>query len=65
MEAGLDVAKARPWIPEGGLFFAPLDTMATQVLIQGVSPQKALDEAAATFKSDVVPLLNVSVGHHW
>ncbi|MFN8190369.1 MAG: extracellular solute-binding protein [Nocardioidaceae bacterium] len=51
----LDVAKARPWIPEGGLFFAPLDTMATQVLIQGVAPQKALDEAAATFKSDVVP----------
>lgn len=51
----LDVAKARPWIPEGGLFFAPLDTMATQVLIQGVDPQKALDEAAKTFKSDVVP----------
>lgn len=51
----LDVAKARPWIPEGGLFFAPLDTMATQVLIQGVDPQKALDEAAATFKADVVP----------
>lgn len=54
-KSALDVAHPRPWIPEGGLFFAPLDTMATQVLIQGVDPQKALDEAAATFKSDVVP----------
>lgn len=51
----LDVAKPRPWIPEGGLFFAPLDTMATQVMIQGVSPQKAMDEAAKAFKADVVP----------
>ncbi|MEZ5096886.1 MAG: extracellular solute-binding protein [Nocardioides sp.] len=51
----LDVAKPRPWIPEGGLFFAPLDTMATQIMIQGVAPQKAADEAAKTFKSDVVP----------
>lgn len=51
----LDVSKARPWIPEGGLFFAPLDEMATKVLIQGADVQKAMDEAAATFKSDVVP----------
>ncbi|MEQ6902077.1 extracellular solute-binding protein [Nocardioides sp. YIM 152588] len=51
----LDVAHARPWIPEGGLFFTPLDKMATEVLIQGKDPQKALDEAAATFKSEVVP----------
>ena len=54
-KSALDVAHARPWIPEGGLFFAPLDTMAAQVLIQGVDPQKALDKAAATFKADVVP----------
>jgi arabinogalactan oligomer/maltooligosaccharide transport system substrate-binding protein len=51
----LDVAVARPWIPEGGLFFAPLDEMATKVMIQGVDPQKALDEAAETFQTDVVP----------
>ncbi|PVG82328.1 sugar ABC transporter substrate-binding protein [Nocardioides gansuensis] len=54
-KAALDVAKPRPWIPEGGLFFAPLDTMATQVLVQGKDPQAALDEAAKTFKADVVP----------
>jgi arabinogalactan oligomer/maltooligosaccharide transport system substrate-binding protein len=51
----LDVAVARPWIPEGGLFFAPLDEMATKVMIQGVDPQKALDEAAEAFQTDVVP----------
>ena len=51
----LAVAKARPWIPEGGLFFAPLDQMATKVMVQGEDPQKALDEAAKQFKSDVVP----------
>lgn len=51
----LDVAKARPWIPEGGLFFAPLDEMATKVLIQGADVQKSMDEAAKAFKTDVVP----------
>lgn len=51
----LDVSVARPWIPEGGLFFAPLDEMATKVLIQGADVQKSMDEAAKTFKSDVVP----------
>jgi arabinogalactan oligomer/maltooligosaccharide transport system substrate-binding protein len=51
----LDVSKARPWIPEGGLFFAPLDEMATKVLIQGADVQMSMDEAAAKFKSDVVP----------
>lgn len=54
-KAALDVAKARPWIPEGGLFFAPLDEMATKVLIQGADVQEALDETARQFKSDVVP----------
>ena len=51
----LDVAKPRPWIPEGGLFFAPLDEMAAKVLIQGVDPKTALDAAAKQFKTDVVP----------
>lgn len=51
----LDVAKPRPWIPEGGLFFAPLDVMATEVLIQGKDPQASLDKAAKAFKADVVP----------
>ena len=46
--------QARPWIPEGGQFFAPLDEMATKVLVQGADPQKALDEVAKTYKSDVV-----------
>ncbi|MCY4727996.1 extracellular solute-binding protein [Nocardioides sp. STR2] len=54
-KGALDAAKPRPWIPEGGQFFAPLDTMATEVMVEGVDPQKALDEAAATLKSDVVP----------
>ena len=51
----LAVAKPRPWIPEGGLFFAPLDKMATEVLIQGKDVAKSLDEAADAFKADVVP----------
>ena len=51
----LDVAHARPWIPEGGLFFAPLDEMATKVLVQGADPKAALDDAAKAFKTDVVP----------
>ena len=51
----LAVAKPRPWIPEGGLFFAPLDKLATEVLIQGKDVSKSLDEAAKTFKADVVP----------
>ncbi|QBR92682.1 extracellular solute-binding protein [Nocardioides euryhalodurans] len=54
-EPALEAAQPRPWIPEGGLFFTPLDQMATEVLIQGKDPQAALDAAAATFKSDVVP----------
>ena len=51
----LDVSVARPWIPEGGLFFGPLDEMATKVLIQGADVQASLDETAAKYKSDVVP----------
>jgi arabinogalactan oligomer/maltooligosaccharide transport system substrate-binding protein len=51
----MDVAQPRPWIPEGGQFFAALDTMATEVLIQGKPVQGALDKAADTYKSEVVP----------
>jgi arabinogalactan oligomer / maltooligosaccharide transport system substrate-binding protein len=51
----VDAAVARPWIPEGGQFFAALDTMAVEVLVQGADPQKALDKAAKTYKSEVVP----------
>jgi arabinogalactan oligomer/maltooligosaccharide transport system substrate-binding protein len=51
----MEVAQPRPWIPEGGQFFAALDTMATEVLIQGKPVQGALDKAADTYKSDVVP----------
>ncbi|GGO89583.1 sugar ABC transporter substrate-binding protein [Nocardioides phosphati] len=54
-KAALDVAKARPWIPEGGLFFGPLDEMATKVLVQGADVDKTLDQTAAKYKSDVVP----------
>ncbi|TWH05015.1 arabinogalactan oligomer/maltooligosaccharide transport system substrate-binding protein [Nocardioides sp. J9] len=54
-KAALDVSVARPWIPEGGLFFAPLDEMATRVLVKGEDPAKVLDQTADTFKSDVVP----------
>ena len=51
----MGVAKPRPWIPEGGQFFAALDTMATEVLIQGKPAQGSLDAAAETYKSEVVP----------
>lgn len=51
----LGAAQPRPWIPEGGLFFAPLDEMATKVLIQGEDVKSALDETAKQFKTDVVP----------
>jgi arabinogalactan oligomer/maltooligosaccharide transport system substrate-binding protein len=51
----VDAAVARPWIPVGGQFFAALDTMAVEVLVQGADPKKALDKAAKTYKSEVVP----------
>ena len=54
-KAALDVSVARPWIPEGGLFFAPLDEMATRVLVKDEDVSKVLDQTADTFKSDVVP----------
>jgi len=51
----VDAAAARPWIPEGGQFFGPLDTMATQTLIEGVDPKTALDEVAEKYKAEGVP----------
>lgn len=51
----LEVAKPRPWIPEGGLFFTPLDAMATKVLISGDDVEETLDDTARTFKAEVVP----------
>jgi arabinogalactan oligomer/maltooligosaccharide transport system substrate-binding protein len=51
----VDAAVARPWIPEGGQFFAALDKMAVEVLVQGVDPDVALDEVAKTYKAEVVP----------
>ena len=54
-QSALEVATPRPWIPEGGLFFGPLDEMATKVLIQGEDVQASLDQTAKQYKSDVVP----------
>jgi arabinogalactan oligomer/maltooligosaccharide transport system substrate-binding protein len=54
-QAAMETAQPRPWIPEGGLFFAPLDTMGTEIMVQGKDVQQSLDKAAKTFKSDVVP----------
>jgi arabinogalactan oligomer/maltooligosaccharide transport system substrate-binding protein len=54
----VDSAVARPWIPEGGQFFGPLDQMATEVLIQGKDPQASLDGVAKKYKAEVVPAYN-------
>ncbi len=51
----IDAAVARPWIPEGGKFFGPLDKTATEVLVQGKDVKAALDRCAKTYKSEVVP----------
>lgn len=53
-KSALDAAVARPWIPEGGQFFGPLDEMATKVLIQSADPKKSLDAVAKTYKAEVV-----------
>lgn len=47
-------AVARPWIPEGGQFFGPLDAMATEVLVQGKDPKAALDAVAEKYKNEIV-----------
>lgn len=54
-KGALDLSVPRPWIPEGGLFFGPLDEMATKVLVQGEDVSAALDQTAQQYKSDVVP----------
>lgn len=51
----VDAATARPWIPEGGQFFGPLDTMATEVLVQSKDPKTSLDDVAKKYKAEVVP----------
>ncbi len=51
----VDAAAARPWIPEGGQFFGPLDTMATEVLVQNKDAKTSLDDVAAKYKAEVVP----------
>jgi arabinogalactan oligomer/maltooligosaccharide transport system substrate-binding protein len=53
-------AVARPWIPEGGQFFGPLDTMATEVLVQDKDVKASLDEVAKKFKAEVVPAYSAS-----
>ena len=50
----IEVAKPRPWIPEGGQFFGPLDEMATKVMVQGAEVQAALDAVARKYKGEVV-----------
>jgi arabinogalactan oligomer / maltooligosaccharide transport system substrate-binding protein len=51
----VEAAAARPWIPEGGQFFGPLDTMATEVLVQDKDPKTSLDDVAKKYKAEVVP----------
>lgn len=53
-------AVARPWIPEGGQFFGPLDTMATEVLIQGKDVKTSLDGVANKYKTEVVTAYTAS-----
>ncbi|TCB99760.1 extracellular solute-binding protein [Micromonospora zingiberis] len=50
-----EAAVGRPWIPEAGQFFGPLDQMATEVLIQNRDPKAALDAVAKKYKAEVVP----------
>ncbi|MET8149965.1 extracellular solute-binding protein [Actinoplanes sp. NPDC049668] len=50
----LEAAVARPWIPEGGQFFGPMDKMAVETLVQGKDAQASLDSVAKTYKSEVV-----------
>ncbi|GAA4926476.1 extracellular solute-binding protein [Actinoplanes utahensis] len=47
-------AVSRPWIPEGGQFFGPLDQLATEVLVQNKDPKAALDAVAQKYKAEVV-----------
>ncbi|MEV1143122.1 extracellular solute-binding protein [Micromonospora sp. NPDC049799] len=51
----VEAAVGRPWIPEAGQFFGPLDQMATEVLIQNKDPKASLDTVAKKYKAEVVP----------
>lgn len=54
------VAVERPWIPEGGKLFSPLDDAATAIYVQGSDPAAALAKVANTYKTDVVPSYTVA-----
>ena len=52
----VDAAAARPWIPEGGQFFGPLDKMATEVLVQGEDAEDVPRRGRPSkYKAEVVP----------
>ncbi|ABP53280.1 extracellular solute-binding protein [Salinispora tropica] len=53
-QPAVEAAVGRPWIPEAGQFFDPLDQMATEVLIQNRDPKAALDEVAKRYQAEVV-----------
>ncbi|WP_025617083.1 extracellular solute-binding protein [Salinispora cortesiana] len=53
-QPAVEAAVGRPWIPEAGQFFEPLDQMATEVLIQNRDPKEALDEVAKRYQAEVV-----------
>ncbi|HEX6921258.1 MAG TPA: extracellular solute-binding protein [Actinomycetes bacterium] len=50
----MQAAVERPWIPEGGQLFGPLDEMATKVLVQGQPVDAALKTVASKYKSEVL-----------
>ncbi len=53
-QEAVEASVARPWIPEGGQFFTPLDQMATRVMVQGADVEKELDRVASYYKNQVV-----------
>lgn len=53
-QPAVEAAVGRPWIPEAGQFFEPLDQMATEVLIQNRDPKAALDAVAKRYQAEVV-----------
>lgn len=53
-EEAVKVAVPRPWVPEGGQFFTPLDQMATRIMVQGADPKAELGKVATYYKNQVV-----------
>lgn len=47
-------AVPRPWIPEGGKLFSPLDDAATAIYVQGGDAKAALTKVANVYKTEVV-----------